>query len=178
MHAPPPDLLRYAREGYLYYLIEAWRPEHAPYWGQLLDAAARAGRVSVVVWLVRLRALEGQPVDPVTVLPADADERVREVCRSIREVDEALEYQQLLQQERAEKAAKEAKEAQEGQEPQPWGYHRRLSQAEVDLRHQIDEQVDGAALEAALQGRPLSARERRNLKRRLLRQHGLDLLCP
>lgn len=58
--------------------------------------AARAGRVSVVVWLVRLRALLGTPVDPVAVLPLDSDPRFVEVCRQIREVDDALEYHLLI----------------------------------------------------------------------------------
>src|SRR5690554_2415675 len=86
----PSDLLHLAREGRLYDLLTAYRPDlHDAHWGQLLDAAARAGRVPIVVWLVRLRALMGAPVDPVE-LPPDADSRVVDVCRQIREVDEAL----------------------------------------------------------------------------------------
>lgn len=92
-HAHPDDLLRFAQEGRLYALLTAYRPDtHDPHWGQLLAAAARAGRVSVVVWLIRLRALLGRPCDPVAVLPPDADSRVVEVCRQIRDVDAALEY--------------------------------------------------------------------------------------
>lgn len=101
MHAHPSDLLRFAREGRLYDLLTAYRPDvHVPHWGQLLDAASRSGRVSVVVWLIRLRALQGKPCDPVAVLPLDADSRVVEVCRQIREVDEALEYHLLIQEQR------------------------------------------------------------------------------
>lgn len=90
--AQPSDLLRFAREGRLYDLLRAYHPDvHDPHWRPLLDAAARAGRVSVVVWLVRLRALQGKPCDPVAVLPPDADPRVVEVLREIRVVDEGLD---------------------------------------------------------------------------------------
>lgn len=85
----------------LYALIRAYHPGvHDAHWRPLLGAAARSGRVSVVVWLIRLRALQGKPCDPVAVLPLDADSRVVEVCRQIREVDEALEYHLLIQEQR------------------------------------------------------------------------------
>lgn len=82
-HAHPSDLLTFAREGRLHALIQAYHPGvHDPHWRPLLDAASRAGRVSVVVWLIRLRALMGAPVDPVE-LPPDADPWVVEVLREI-----------------------------------------------------------------------------------------------
>jgi hypothetical protein len=78
------DILTLASSGRLYALIQAYNPsDHDPHWGALLDVAARHGRVSVVVWLVRLRALQGTPVDPVAVLPEDAHPRVREVLGEI-----------------------------------------------------------------------------------------------
>lgn len=64
----------------------------------------------MVVWLIRLRALLGRPCDPVAVLPLDAEPRVVEVCRQIREVDDALEYHLLIQEQRAEDEAREAEE--------------------------------------------------------------------
>src|SRR5690554_2521480 len=112
MHAHPSDLLHLAREGRLYALLTAYRPSiHDPHHGQLLDAAARAGRVSVVVWLIRLRALQGTPVDPVAVLPPDADPRVVDVCRQIRVVDDALEYHLQRREDEAREAELEAREA-------------------------------------------------------------------
>lgn len=92
MPAQPSDLLTFAQEGRLYALLRAYHPDaHDPHWRPLLDAAARAGRVPVVVWLIRLRALLGRPVDPMAVLPVDAAPRVVEVLREIRVVDEGLD---------------------------------------------------------------------------------------
>src|SRR5690606_41972560 len=85
----------------LYALIRAYHPGvHDAHWRPLLGAAARSGRVSVVVWLIRLRALQGKPCDPVAVLPLDADSRVVAVCRQFREVDVALEFHLMNKEQR------------------------------------------------------------------------------